>query len=112
MASNNLGMKTRAAARRKTRIPGTLNYYNRQNRARVVDLSPNGMALDVEGPFHASSGSAVKIESKELGILEGTVRWTNGGRIGVEFRVNSNAAALVAAYFRFFHEDMSPVLIR
>jgi hypothetical protein len=38
------------------------------------------------------------------------VRWLRNGRMGVEFSRTSNAAALVTAYFRFFHKDINPVM--
>lgn len=112
MLSKTIGMKTRGAARKKTRIYGTVRYYNQAAKGRVVDLSDTGMALDLSGPFHAAAGSAVRIESDELGILEGTIKWCHGGRLGIEFRPNSNAAAQVSAYFRFFHREIRPVLTR
>jgi hypothetical protein len=97
-------MKSRAALREKTRIMGTVRYYNEAVKGRVVDLSAKGLALDVASPFSAANGSPVKIESDELGILEGTVKWLHSGRLGIEFRPNSNAAAQVSSYFRFFHK--------
>lgn len=112
MPVNNLSMKVRSAPRRKTRIPGTVKYYAQAAGGRVVDLSANGLALDLTGPFNAAAGSPVKIESDELGVLEGTVKWYHSGRLGIEFRPNTNAAAQVSAYFRFFHQDIKPVLSR
>ncbi|KGE01951.1 MULTISPECIES: PilZ domain-containing protein [Rhizobium/Agrobacterium group] len=112
MLSKTIGMKTRSAARQKTRIYGTVKYYHQQAKGRVVDLSATGMALDLGGPFHAANGSPVKIESEELGILEGTVKWCHRGRLGIQFRPNSNAAAQVSSYFRFFHKEIRPVIAR
>lgn len=110
--TNNLGMKTRSALRRKTRIYGTVSYYTQTAKGRVVDLSATGMALDLGGPFHAAAGSNVKISTEEMGILEGTVKWSHRGRIGIHFQPNSNASAQVASYFRFFHQEIRPVLAR
>ena len=105
MPNNNLGMKTRSAARKNTCIYGTIRYYEQCSKGRVVNLSATGLALDLGGPFHAASGSPVRIESEELGILEGTIKWSHRGRLGIEFKPNSNAAAQVSAYFRFFHRE-------
>jgi hypothetical protein len=100
-------MKTRSTERKKTRILGTVKYFNQSIEGRVTDLSPAGMALDLGGRvFHAADGSPVRVESKELGILEGTVKWRRSGRLGVQFSVNSNALAQVSSYFRFFHRDV------
>jgi hypothetical protein len=103
MLSKNIGMKTRSAARRKTSISGTVKYYSQITKGRVVDLSETGMALDLSGPFNAANGSPVRIESEELGILEGTVKWFHRGRLGIQFLPTSNAAAQVSSYFRFFY---------
>jgi hypothetical protein len=112
MSANNLKMKTRSAARRKTRIFGTVKYYSHSAKGRVVDLSESGLALDIGSPFNAAAGSPVRIESDELGVIEGTVKWYHSGRLGIAFRPNTNAAAQVASYFRFFHQDIKPVLTR
>lgn len=107
---NNLNMTVRSEVRRHTRMIGNVKYLNRETEGRVVDLSPTGIALDLAGAFLGAPGSKVRIESDDLGAIEGTVRWMRNGRIGVEFSRNSNAAAQVAAYFRFFHKDVRPVL--
>jgi hypothetical protein len=112
MATNNLNMKTRSAPRQKTRIFGTVKYYGQSAKGRVVDLSATGLALDIAGPFQAATGSPVRIESEELGVIEGTVKWHHSGRLGIAFRPNTNAAAQVASYFRFFHQNIKPVLAR
>jgi hypothetical protein len=112
MDNANFDMKTRSAERSRTRIFGTIRYFNQATQGRVVDLSETGMALELHGPFHAANGSRVRIESEELGILEGTVKWCRGGRVGVQFNLNSNALAQVSSYFRFFHQDVKPVLTR
>ncbi|CDN53698.1 PilZ domain-containing protein [Neorhizobium galegae bv. officinalis bv. officinalis str. HAMBI 1141] len=99
-------MKTRSAERKKTRILGTVKYFNQAVEGRVTDLSATGMALDLGGRvFHAADGSQVRVESQEFGILEGTVKWRRSGRLGVQFSINSNAVAQVSSYFRFFHKD-------
>jgi hypothetical protein len=109
---NNLNMKVRGTVRRHTRLVGSVKYLNRETEARVVDLSPTGIALDLAGSFIGGVGSKVRIEADDLGAIEGTVRWLRNGRMGVEFARNSNASAQVASYFRFFHKDVTPVLKR
>ena len=107
---NNLNTKVRSAVRRHTRMIGSVKYLNRETEGRIVDLSPDGIALDLAGSFLGAAGSKVRIESDNLGAIEGTVRWMRNGRIGVAFSRNSNASAQVAAYFRFFHRNVTPVL--
>lgn len=109
---NNLQIKTRAAARSRCRIFGTVKYLNKQVDGRVVDLSSTGIALDLKGPLYAATGSKVRVECDDLGSLEGTVRWSHNGRVGIQFSPTSNATAQVASYFRFFHRDVRPVLAR
>lgn len=101
----NLDITTRKAERSKTSIYGTVRYYNQAAEGRVVDLSATGMALELRGPFHAANGSRVRIESDDLGFLEGTVVWTRGSRLGIKLQLSTNSLAKISSYFRFFHED-------
>lgn len=105
-----LNMKVRSVVRRNCRLFGNVKYLNRETLGRVVDLSSAGIALDLSGAFFGAEGSKVRVECQELGALEGTVRWLRNGRVGVEFSKSSNAQALVASYFRFFHKEVQPVL--
>lgn len=79
---------------------------------RVVDLSATGIALELFGPFYAAEGSRVRIECEDLGMLEGTVRWCRGSRIGIELKLTSNSLAQISSYFRFFHKEVTPVIKR
>ena len=79
---------------------------------RVVDISTNGIALDLQAPLYAAAGSKVRVECDDIGLLDGFVRWAHNSRIGIEFDRSSNASAKVASYFRFFHKDIKPVLKR
>ncbi len=105
---NNLGMATRKANRSQTRIYGTVSHYNQSAQGRVVDLSATGMALELRDAFHAAKGSRVRIESDDLGFLEGTVMWTRGARLGIKLQLSTNSLAQVSSYFRFFHQDHKP----
>ena len=107
-----LDIKTRSARRKRCRLKVEVQYFNQKAPARVVDLSEHGLAMDLDGPFSASSGSMVKISNPQLGVLEGTVQWSRSNRLGVRFSLNSNSSALVSSYFRFFHQDVKPVLTR
>ena len=112
MTSNSLGMQNRGAERTRTRIYGTVKYFNQSAKGRGVDPSAAGLEPGLQEAVSAASGSKVKIESTELGFIEGTVRWCRGSRIGIELHLNSNALAQVSSYFRFFHKDAGPVLRR
>ncbi|MCX8997671.1 PilZ domain-containing protein [Rhizobiaceae bacterium BDR2-2] len=101
----NPNLQTRKAERSKTRIYGVVRYYNQAAKGRVVDLSATGMALELQEPFAAAAGSRIRIESEDLGFLEGTVVWNRGGRLGVKLQLSTNALAKISSYFRFFHEE-------
>lgn len=105
----NLKITARKADRKNCRVFGKIRYLNNQVDARILDISATGAALEVKAPLYAASGSKVRIEADNLGMLEGIIRWTHNGRVGIQFDVNSNARALVASYFRFFHRDVPRV---
>ncbi|SCB56965.1 PilZ domain-containing protein [Rhizobium aethiopicum] len=108
--TRNLKITARKAERQNCRVFGRVNYLNSQVNARILNLSATGAALEMQGPFHAASGSKVRLEAENLGMLEGVIRWKHNGRVGIQFDVNSNARAQVSSYFRFFHKEIRPVL--
>ncbi len=108
--TRNLKITARKADRKSCRVFGNVKYLNSQVDARILNLSVTGAALEMKGPFHAASGSKVRIEAENLGLLEGVIRWKHNGRVGIQFDVNSNARAQVSSHFRFFHKEVRPVL--
>jgi hypothetical protein len=105
-------MPVRATDRSNVRIFATVRVMHQSTRGRVVDLSPSGMALDLEKPVQAMAGQMVTIESEELGRLSGTIRWLRNGRLGIQYKLSTNSLAQITSYFRFFHEEVRPVLRR
>ena len=105
-------MPVRGNDRSRVRIFANVQVMHQSSRARVVDLSPTGMAFDLEKPIQAMPGQMVTIESEELGRLSGTVRWYSNGRLGIQYKLSTNALAQITSYFRFFHEEVRPVLRR
>ena len=105
-------MPVRATDRSRVRIFATVRVMHQTVRGRVVDLSPSGIALDLEAAIHATPGQIVTIESEELGRLSGTIRWHGNGRLGIQYKLSTNALAQITSYFRFFHEEVRPVLRR
>ncbi|WLR93409.1 PilZ domain-containing protein [Shinella zoogloeoides] len=105
-------MPVRATDRSNVRIFADVRVMHQTCRGRVVDLSPTGMALDLEKPIQAMPGQLVTIESEELGRLSGTIRWFSNGRLGIQYKLSTNALAQINSYFRFFHEEVRPVLRR
>lgn len=110
--AGNIDMQTRRSNRSKTRIYGTVRYHNQSVEGRVVDLSATGMALELNGPFSAAQGSPVKVESEDLGFIEGTVQWQHMNRLGIQLKLSTNTLAQLSSYFRFFHEEVKPTLAR
>ncbi|MBD8689777.1 MULTISPECIES: PilZ domain-containing protein [Rhizobium/Agrobacterium group] len=108
--TSSLNMQNRNAGRSKTRIYGTVHYLNQTASGRVVDLSATGMALELEGPFAAAKGSRVKVESEDLGYIEGIVQWQRGSRLGLKLELSTNTLAQLSSYFRFFHDEVKPTL--
>ena len=105
-------MPVRGNDRSKVRIFADVRVMHQSSRARVVDLSSSGMAFDLEKPIQAMPGQIVTVESEELGRLSGTVRWYSNGRLGIQYKLSTNALAQITSYFRFFHEEVRPVLKR
>lgn len=89
-----------------------LRYMKQIADCRIINISRKGLAVELYTAFHAAAGSTILIENDEIGLLEGIVRWSRGGRLGIQFRQNSNSIAKVAAYFRNFHQEVNPVLKR
>ncbi|MBX5201520.1 PilZ domain-containing protein [Rhizobium sp. NZLR1] len=108
--TRNLKITARKADRKNCRVFGSVKYLNSEVDARILNLSATGAALEMKTPLHAASGSKVRIEAENLGMLEGIIRWKHNGRVGIQFDVNSNARAQVSSYFRFFHKEIRPVL--
>jgi hypothetical protein len=96
--------KQRNALRRRSALPVIVKYFGMQTIGRLHDISTAGAAVDLQGPFVADEGSAIRIECTEL-FLEGRVRWLQNGRVGIEFDPSTNAVAKVNAYFKFYHKD-------
>lgn len=110
--SHNLKITARKATRKNCRIYGKIRYMNKEVDARILNLSATGAAVEIKAPIYAAAGSKVRIEAENLGLLEGVIRWIHNGRVGIQFDINSNAAAQIATYFRFFHKEVLPVLTR
>lgn len=108
--TGNMTMSNRGAGRSKTRIYGTVQYFSQSVKGRVVDLSATGMALEMDGPFAAAKGSRVKVQSEDLGFIEGTVQWQHANRLGLSLQLSTNTLAQLSSYFRFFHEEVKPTL--
>lgn len=102
-----LMLKARKVPRSRCRIETKVRYFNEQTDGRVLNLSGSGLALELSRPLSARAGAKIWVESPELGLIDGTVQWCQGTRLGLQFDRSSNAWAKVASYFRFYHRKSS-----
>lgn len=96
-------LKARKVARNRCRIETKVRYFNERTEGRVLNLSGSGLAIELSRPLSARAGARIWVESPELGLIDGTVQWCQGARLGLQFDRSSNAWAKVASYFRFYH---------
>ncbi|MCJ8506998.1 PilZ domain-containing protein [Rhizobium lemnae] len=101
-------IKARHTARHNTRIVATIRYGEHDRSGQVINLSGSGLAIQLERPLFASVGARICVTCDALGLLEGSVKWSEGVRLGVQFDRSSNAWAKVASYFRFYHTTSRP----
>lgn len=102
------GIKARKETRSDVRLFGRLKYMNAEILCRVVNLSDQGIGLQLQEPREMTPGIPVSFNGPELGHLNGTVSWYRNGTVGLRLKHTSSTYAQVASYFRFFHEDMKP----
>lgn len=92
----------RAASRDRTRITGSVTCKTGSSNGVVVDLTDEGICFQLLFDIGARTGQEVTIRSEELGFLSGMVRWVRGDRIGIKLNLNSNTAAQISSYYKFF----------
>lgn len=100
------GADKRRARRARSNVAVAMEYQGRSVPGRIHDLSTTGMQIVVERIFFPPMGANVVIKAREIGVIEGVVRWCRNGRLGVQFSGNSASVAQMNAYFRFFHKDL------
>jgi hypothetical protein len=108
MLQNSKQMTARKNERSKVRIFGTVKVMHEAIRGRVADISASGMAVDLERPIRITANQIITFESQELGQLTGIVRWCNGSRVGIQYKLTAPALAQISSYFRFFHQEYKP----
>lgn len=102
------GILARKEKRSDVRLFGRLKYMNSEILCRVVNLSEQGIGLELSEPMEITTGIPVTFNGPELGHLNGTVSWYRKGTVGLRLKHTSSTYAQVSSYFRFFHEDMKP----
>ena len=103
-----LAHKTTADGRKTDRvrcsIRGTIRFLHQKLDIRVIDISRSGMAISLLGWLDARPGSTVQVQTQELGMIEGTIRWYRAGKMGIKIEQTSNTVAQINAYFKNFHK--------
>jgi hypothetical protein len=91
--------KHRALASRAARLGlvwgGTLYWTYEALTVKVRNISPNGAMLDCDTDVPV--GAQIRLNLAEAGTIEGEVRWSQGGQIGVRFNQKFDLQSLSRA---------------
>lgn len=99
----------RRAMRVNSRVLVTVELQGNPERkveGKILDISKTGLRVEVQQIFIPPVGATIIVRCAQIGAIEGTVRWANGGKIGVSFGLNSNSVAKVMSYFRQVHPEI------
>ena len=107
-----LQIEGRKANRSRVRMKGRIRHLNQESEGRIYNVSRTGIGIELLGRLHVAMGSHVVVQTDDIGLIEGSVRWAYGGYLGVQIDQSSNSLAQMSAYFRNFHEEVRPVLVR
>lgn len=94
-------MDQRIYNRYETRMFVKLRNGVYERGAMVVDISSEGIGVDMKDIIEMKFGDRVEVHSDKLGHMGGQVRWVRGGRLGIRFDMSSNNAAKIASYFKY-----------
>jgi hypothetical protein len=97
---------SRRATRARSNIRVTIEFQGRSVPGRIHDVSTTGLQVVTERILIPPSGASIVVKAKEIGVIEGIVKWCRNERIGIQFGSNTASVAQMKAYFRFFHKDL------
>lgn len=97
---------SRRAKRIRSGVRVNIEFQGRGVPGKIHDLSTSGIQVVTERILIPPPGGNIVVKAREIGVIEGVVRWCRNGRIGIQFSGNSASVAQVKAYFRFFHKDL------
>ena len=98
----------RAQPRDKTRIRATIDCKGKKTPGSVLDLSRLGAGLYLSRDIPVNFGDEIHFDTKEMGLLSGTVRWFRSPRLGVSLLPSSNTLAKVESYYKMLREAKAP----
>lgn len=93
------------AARDRTRMFARVTCRQKEARASVLDLNDGGMCVYLAADIEAMPGREVSVFTEEMGVLDGTVRWARGPRIGIQLNLSSNSHAKVESFYKYFADS-------
>ncbi|QKV18803.1 PilZ domain-containing protein [Oricola thermophila] len=96
-------MDQRSATRHDARMFIKIRNGTYDQGAMVVDISRTGMGVEMHDTRNMRIGDRVEVHSEKLGFLNGQIRWVRGNRLGILFDMNSNNAAKIAGFFKYYH---------
>lgn len=95
-------MEQRSATRHETRMFVKIRNGVYVRGAMVIDISTEGIGVDMNDVRDMKNGDRVEVHSEKLGYLGGQIRWVRGNRIGILFDMTSNNRAKIQSFFRYF----------
>ncbi|MEP3436447.1 MAG: PilZ domain-containing protein [Hoeflea sp.] len=99
------GYNGRAIQRDRTRLRAKIECMGQKSHGAVLDLSQHGICMYLSVDIPVGFGDKITVETEEMGLLIGTVRWIRRPRIGAELVLTSNNRAKVESYYRFFKDN-------
>ncbi len=97
----------RRAKRERSSVKVDIEFQGRSVPGKIHDLSTSGMQVVTERILIPPLGANITVKAREIGVIEGVVRWCRNGRMGIQFSGNSASVAQIKAYFRFFHSNLA-----
>lgn len=102
------GLTGRAIKRDKTRVKARIDCMGQKTTGAVIDLSQQGICLQLDAGIPMARGDKIDVETEEMGLLVGTIRWIRAGRIGAALVLTSNNRAKVESYYKMFLHNRQP----
>ena len=102
------GLTGRALKRDKTMVKAKIDCMGQKTTGLVIDLSRHGICIQLADSIPMARGDKVDVETEEMGLLVGTIRWIRGGRMGAALVLTSNNRAKVESYYKMFGHNLHP----
>ncbi len=94
----------RRTERRACSLPVMVGTPDGEFRARLTDVSENGVAFRSDSLFVVRPGQRLRIANPQFGEVSCIVRWATPPRYGAEITASGTALA----HFKSFHDTLAP----